>query len=159
MDWVGDFFRAIPDVFVALWEFGDAWQGVAVTVGSIALLAIFIFGALRLRDSLGWVSAMLGTMAAFVGTFWLFGILPSAWVFFADSERPLLEDTVIPGEVIIGDLEVATNFYEVFRDSVVMGETIVAMAALTFLAIWIQRKWPRGLAEGEEKQPSSGGYK
>lgn len=159
MDWVGDFFGAIPDVLVALWEFGDAWTGVAVTVGSIVLLALFAFGALRLRDSLGWVSAILGAMAAFIGSLWLFGILPSAWIYFVDGERPLLENTIIPGEIVVGELDVATNFYEVFRDTIVVTETFVAMGALAFLALWIQKRWPRGLVEGEEKSPSTGGYK
>ena len=159
MGWVGDFFGAFPDVFVALWEFGEGWRAVGVTAGSIALLALLCAGAYRLRADMGWVSAMLGTFAAYIGAFWLFGILPSAWLFFMDGERPLLEGTVVPGEIIVGDLEVATNFYEVFRDSVIMGETFVAMAALAFLAVWVQKRFPRGLAQGEEKQPSTGGYK
>lgn len=159
MEWIGEFFRAIPEVISQLWSFGDGWRGVAIMGGSILLLGIFAGGALRLRDSLGWVSAVFGAMAAFIGAFWLFGILPSAWIYLADGERPLLENTVIPGQIIIGDLEVADNFYEVFRDTIVVVETGVAMAAMTFLAIWVQKHWPRGLVEGEEKSPSTGGYK
>ena len=159
MNWVGDFFRAIPDVFVALWEFGEAWEGVAVTLGSVVLAALFCAGAYRLRDEMGWVSAMLGSFAAFILAFWAFGILPSAWIYFMDGDRPLLEGTIVPEEIVIGELEVATNFYEVFRDSVVMGETFIAMGALAYLAIWIQKRFPRGLAPGEEKQAATGGYK
>jgi hypothetical protein len=159
LDWIGEFFRTIPLVFSALWDFGDGWRSVGVTVGSVVLLALFGFLALRTRDSMGWVSATFGTMAAFVGAFWLFGIIPSAWIFFADSYRPLLEDTIIPGAIVIGDLEVATDFYNVFRDTVVVIETGVAMGAMAFLALWIQKRWPRGLAEGEEKAPATGGYK
>ena len=51
------------------------------------------------------------------------------------------------------------NFYQVFRDSIVMAETTVAMIAMGAVALWVQKKYPRGLAEGEEKGPSSGGYK
>lgn len=159
MGWVGDFFRAIPDVLVALWEFGEAWRGIGVTVGSLVALAAFLAGAYRLRDRLGWVSAVLGAMGAFVGAFWLFGILPSAWIYFADGQRPLMEGTVIPGVIAVGDLEIAGNFYDVFRDTVVVTETMVAMGALAFLAVWIQKRFPRGLAEGEEKPSTSGGYR
>lgn len=159
MDWIGEFFRAIPQVIAALWEFGEGWRSVGVTIGSVVLLVAFGLLALRTRDTLGWVSAIFGTMAAFIGAFWVFGIIPSAWIYFADGYRPLLEDTVIPGAIVIGDLEVATNFYNLFRDTIVVIETAVAMAAMTFLAIWVQKRWPRGLVEGEEKAPSTGGYK
>ncbi len=159
MSWIGEFFRAIPDVFVALWEFGDGWRGVGVTLGSIVLAGLFVGGAYRLRDEVGWVSAMLGSFAAFILGFWAFGILPSAWIYFFDGDRPLLEGTIIPSEIIIGDLEVATNFFIVFRDSVVMGETFIAMGALAYLAVFIQKRFPRGLAPGEEKQAATGGYK
>ncbi len=152
---VRDFFAALPEVFQALWEFGDAWQGVAVSVGSIVLIAVFAAGAYRLRGELGWVAAFLGAFAAFVGGFWLFGILPSAWVFFADGERLLLEGTVIPGEIVVGGNVVVEDFYNVFRDSVVMGLTFVTIAAMAFLAVWIQKRFPRELAPGEPERAST----
>lgn len=159
MEAVGEFFATIPEAMRALWEFGEGWHGLMVTLGSIVLLALFAAGAHRFRETLGWVSAVLGTFAAFILGFWLFAILPSAWVFFVDSERPLLEGTLLPEEIIIGDLEVMTDAYLVFRDSVVMLETVVAMAFAAYLAVWIQRRYPRGLAPNEEKSPSTGGYK
>lgn len=159
MDWLGEFFGAIPDVVVALWEFGDGLLGLAVMVGSIVLIAGFLFLAKTTRDDQGWLSAVFGTMAATIGAFWLFGILPSAWVYFIDGSRELLRDTVIPSQIAFGENVVMGNFYQVFRDSVVMLETFVAMGAMAVLALWIQKRYPRGLAEGEEKGPSTGGYK
>lgn len=159
MDWLGEFFGAIPDVIVALWEFADGLLGLGITVGSIAIIAATLYGALRLRDDHGWVSAILGTMGATVAAFWLFGVLPSAWVYFIDGSRELLTDTVIPSQIAIGDTPVMANFYQVFRDSVVMIETGIAMGAMVVVALWIQKRYPRGLAEGEESRPSSGGYK
>lgn len=155
MDWVGEFFAALPEVFRALWEFGAGWQGLAVSIGSVVLVAVLTAGALRLRDELGWVAAFLGAFAAFIAGFWLFAILPSAWVFFADGERLLLEGTVIPSELVVGDLDVATNLYEVIRDSVVMAETFLAIAFLAFLTVWIQKRFPRALAPGEAPRSSS----
>ena len=159
MDWLGEFFGAIPDVIVALWEFGDGLLGLGVMVGSIALIAATLFLAKILRDDHGWLSAIFGTMAATVGAFWIFGILPSAWVYFLDGSRELLRDTMIPSQIVIGETVVMGNFYQVVRDSVVMLETMVAMGAMVVVALWIQKRYPRGLAEGEEKGPSSGGYK
>ena len=159
MEWLGEFFGALPDVVVALWNFADGLLGLGVTIGSIAIIAGSLFVAQRLREDHGWISAIFGTMGATVGAFWLFGILPSAWVYFADGSRELLIDTIIPSRIAVGDTVVMSNFYQVFRDSIVMAETTVAMVAMVVLALWTQRKLPRGLAEGEEKGPSSGGYK
>ena len=159
MSWLGEFFRAIPDVIVALWNFADGWLGVGVTIGSIVIIAATLLLAQRTRDEHGWVSAIFGTMAATVGAFWLFGILPSAWIYFADGNRDLLADTVIPSQIAFGGTTVMSNFYQVFRDSIVMAETTVAMVAMVVLALMVQKRYPRGLADGEESRPSSGGYK
>ena len=159
MSWLGEFFRAIPDVIAALWNFGDGLLGVGVTIGSIAMVAGSLFVAQRTRDDHGWISALFGTLGATVGAFWLFGILPSAWIYFVDGSRELLEDTIIPSQIAFGDTVVMSNFYQVFRDSIVMAETTVAMVAMVVLALWTQKRLPRGLAEGEEKRSSSGGYK
>jgi FlaA1/EpsC-like NDP-sugar epimerase len=159
MNWLGDFFAAIPAVLVALWNFADGWLGVGVTVGSVVIIAVALAVAQRTRDDHGWISAVFGTIAATVASFWLFGILPSAWIYFADGSRDLLADTVIPSEIVLGEVTVMSNFYQVFRDSIVMAETTVAMVAMVVLALMVQKRYPRGLAEGEEKGPSSGGYK
>lgn len=154
MDAVGNFFTTIPDLIVALWRFGGGLRGVAVSAGSTILAVAFCFGALRLRDRSGWLSAIFGMMAATIALWWLFGILPSAWVYFADGQRELLGGTVIPNA-----LPLANNFYQVFRDLVVIGETTVAIMAFCFGMVWIQKRYPRALAEGEEARPQSGGYK
>lgn len=159
MDWLGEFFAGIPTAIRALWEFADGVEGLAITVVSIALAAGFLLLALRTRDRNGWVSAMAGTMAATVAAFWAFGILPSAWVYFADGRRDVLADTIIPQRIAFGEREFLANFYTVFRDSVVMAETLVAMVAFAVVCIMLQKRFPRGLAEGEERGPTSGGYK
>jgi hypothetical protein len=66
----------------------------------------------------------------------------------------MLEGTIIPSS-----LPGMENFYEVFRDSVVMGETAIAIVAFGVIATAIQKRYPRELAEGEEAAPKSGGYK
>jgi hypothetical protein len=153
--WLGNFFGAFPEVFAALWEFGDGLRGTGVTVGSLVLFAVCFAGGVRLRQRQGWVSAILSAMAAFIAVFWLFGILPSAWVYFVDSEKELLSGTVIPGAIT----PVASDFYNVFRDLVVIGIYGVAVVALAAAALTLQKRFPRTLAEGEESRPKSGGYK
>jgi len=144
----------VTDVWSALWEFIDGFRGVGVALGSIVLTALFAFAALRLRDRSGWLSSIFGLMAGTVVMFWLFGIIPSAWVYFSDGQRDLLGGRVIP-EALPG----MGNFYLLFRDLVVVGETGVAIGAMLVVIFWIQKRYPRSLAEGEEARPQSGGYK
>jgi hypothetical protein len=96
VDWLGEFFRALPGVVRALWQFGDGFYGVAIMLGSLALIAAFTFVAIRLREIRGWLSSVFAVMAITIGMWWGFGILPSAWVYFADGERDLLEERWSP---------------------------------------------------------------
>ena len=159
MEWVGEFFSTLPKVGVALWEFMRGWAGVAVIIGSGAMMIGFGLAALKLRDTFGWLSAIFGMMSATVAAWWAFGIIPSAWIYFADGQRDLMENTIIPETFGIGRFQIAANFYTVFRDMVVMGETTIAMVVFAVLALQIQKRFPRALAEGEEARPQSGGYK
>lgn len=154
MDWVGDFFSALPQAARALWSFGDGWYGLAIMLGYLAFALLMTFLAFRLRPTRGWLSSIFGVMAITVAMFWGFGILPSAWVYFADGQAGLLAGTVIPSA-----LPGADNFYQVFRDSIAMGLTIMGIAAFCIAALAIQRRFPRGLSEGEESGPKTGGYK
>jgi high-affinity Fe2+/Pb2+ permease len=149
-----DFFRAMPEVMRAAWDFGEGFYGATVTVGSLVLLVLFCMLAFRLRDEHSWLSATFGAMATTIGMWWGFGILPSAWMYFLDGARDLLEGVVIP-EALPG----MDNFYAVFRDSVVMGMMFVGVGVLVLVALRVQKRFPRSLAEGEESRPQSGGYK
>jgi hypothetical protein len=159
MEWVGEFFSTLPAVFRALWEFMDGWMGVATIIGSGAMIIGFALAAMLLRDRFGWLSAIFGMMSATVAAWWAFAIIPSAWIYFADGQRDLLENTIIPGTLGIGRFQMASNFYQVFRDIVVMAETNIAMVAFAVAALQIQKRFPKALAEGEEARPQSGGYK
>lgn len=159
MNVIGEFFATLPDAIVALWEFGDGFYGLALMTASIILLAVFCLLAYRLRESQGWLSALFGSMAVLLGLWWTLGIIPSAWIYFADSRRELLADTIIPSQIIVGPLDVATNFFNVFRDSIVMLEATVVLVAGVLLMFALQKRFPGGLAEGEERGPTTGGYK
>lgn len=155
MNWLREFFGTLPEAFRALWEFGDGWYSVGITVVSLALFAGFLLLAKVLRrPGHEWLAAVSGVLAGAVAFWWLFGILPSAWVYFADGQRELLEGTVLPGAIPGAD-----NFYQIVRDVVVIAEQGVAVAAFAAAAVVIQKRYPRTLAEGEEKSPATGGYK
>ncbi len=159
MNVIGDFFATLPAALAALWEFGDGFVGVVLMVASIGLLVGFAAAAYVLRERQGWLSSLFGSMAVLVALWWLLGIIPSAWVYFADSQRDLLAGNIIPSAITIGGLEVATNFYNVFRDTIVLVEATVVLIAGTFLIFAIQKRFPGGLAEGEQRGPTTGGYK
>ena len=159
MEWVGEFFSTLPEVGSALWAFMRGWVGVAIIVGSGAMMIGFGLAAVILRDKFGWLSAIFGMMSATVAAWWAFGIIPSAWIYFADGQRDLMENAVIPGTLGTPRFMLATNFYQVFRDLVVVMETQIAMVAFAVIALQIQKRFPRALAEGEEARPQSGGYK
>ncbi|HEX6255761.1 MAG TPA: hypothetical protein VFZ70_08105 [Euzebyales bacterium] len=156
---IGEFFANLPDAIAALWNFGDGLIGLVLMVVSIGMVIGFAVAAYVLRERQGWLSALFGSMAVLLGLWWALGIIPSAWVYFADSQKDLLADSIIPSQIVIGDLEFATNFYNVFRDSIVMIEATIVLAAGAWLIFAVQKRLPGGLAEGEEKGPTTGGYK
>jgi hypothetical protein len=159
MDWLGEFFSTLPDAFLALWEFGGGFVGVVLMGGSILLIALFCMLAFRLRETQGWTSALFGAMAVLLALWWLIGIIPSAWVYFVDSQKDMFADQIIPSAIVIGRIEVASNFYNVFRDSIVMVEGAIVLGIGVVVMLAIQRRFPKGLAEGEERGPTTGGYK
>ena len=65
------------------------------------------------------------------------------------AERPPRCQADVPSAIVIGQLEVASNFYNVFRDSIVMAEATVVLGIGAWLIFAIQKRFPGGLAEGE----------
>ena len=162
---MSEFFSTLPEVFSALWSYlGDnrpsPWFGVAVIIGNFVIFGGLCFAATRLRETHGWVASVVGMMGATLAAWWAFGVLPSAWIYFADGQRALMEGTVIPSTIGFGEnYVIASNFYVVFRDLVTVTIYGIALVTFTVAALWIQKRYPKALAEGEEPRPQSGGYK
>ena len=178
--WFGDFFRALPEAGKALWAFGDpsnlgrGWWGIIIVlIWGIGLMAIPLVIAQRTAGKHEWVAGTMGVLAGLSGLWWAFGVLPSAWIYYLDGTREILEGTVIPASVgytLQSDLlwfpagyrfgidTFTNNFYLVVRDSVVVIQQVLAFVLLFRGAKWVQEKYPRGLAEGEVK-PDPGGYR
>jgi hypothetical protein len=154
VDVITEFFRTLPAAGQALWSFAEGFYGLAVTLASIALFALFAFLAYSLRELHGWLSATFGIMAAFIAFWWAFGIIPSALIYYMDGSRDLLAGTLFPESLPGMD-----NAYQVIRDNLVVAETVLATVVFCMAAAAIQRRYPRALAEGEERGPTSGGYK
>lgn len=175
--WFGDFWDALPDALQGFWRFGDpsavgdGWWGIVILlIWGVGLTAVPLFIAKQTYGKHEWVSATAGVVAGTSAFWWAFGILPSAWIYYVDSNKEILEGAIIPSSMRLDlswlpwvsdpeyTLDVATNLYEVIRDSVVMVETGVAIGLTIFAALRIQKKLPKSLVPGEVK-PESGGYK
>lgn len=178
--WFGDFFGALPEAGLALWEFGDpdslgrGWWGILIVlIWGIFLIGIPLLVADRTAGKRQWVAASMGALGGLSVLWWLFGVLPSAWIYYLDSTKEILEGTIIPASVgytlqdsflwfpagyRIGIDTFTNNFYLVVRDSVVVIEHVLAFVLLFRAAKWVQDRHPRGLAEGEVK-PDAGGYR
>lgn len=166
--WFGDFFGALPEAFRAMYQFGDPsgvgqgwWGALIVLIWGIPLTAVPLFIAWRTHGKREWVSATMGVVGGLGIFWWIYGILPSAFIYFVDSNKQILADRVIPTSftLTIGrvHLPVATDLYNVIRDLVVLIEHGIALGATFWAALAIQKRYPRTLAPGEEGR-ESGGY-
>lgn len=179
-EWFGEFFSALPAAGEALWEFGDpsnlgrGWWGILIVlIWGVFLIGLPLLVAKRTAGEHEWVSASMGAMAGLSGLWWIFGILPSAWIYYLDSTQEILEGTVIPASIgytlkssflwfpegyRFGVDTFTNNFYLVVRDTVVVLETVLGFVIVFRIARWVQENYPRGLGEGEVK-PDAGGYR
>lgn len=179
-EWFGEFFGALPAAAEALWEFGDpsnlgrGWWGILIVlIWGVCLIGLPLLVAKRTAGEHEWVSASMGALAGLSGLWWIFGILPSAWIYYLDSSREILEGTVIPASIgytlkssflwfpegyRFGVDTFTNNFYLVVRDTVVVLETVLGFILVFSLARRVQERYPRGLGEGEIK-PDAGGYR
>lgn len=168
--WFGQFFGAFPEALRVLYEFGDpasegrGWWGFLILgIWAVAIVAVPLGVAKLTYGKHEWISATMGALGGLGILWWVFGILPSAWVYFVDSNEEILENSIIPTSLRIplgGDryLPVATDLYEVLRDVGVVIEHVIALGAVVWAALAIQRRFPRRLVPGEERL-ESGGYR
>lgn len=175
--WFGEFFSTLPEALRALYEFGDPsgvgdgwWGFVILLIWGVGLIGLPLYFARALHGTHEWVSATLGVVGGLGIFWWVFGILPSAWIYYLDSNQEILAGPIIPASMVIPmgwapwapspdyTLDVATNLYEVIRDLVVVLEHLVAFVLTFWAALRIQKQFPKTLATGETK-PEAGGYK
>ena len=178
--WFGDFFGALPEAGKALWQFGDpgnlgrGWWGILIVlIWGIFMIGLPLLIAYRTAGEHEWVAASMGALGGLSVLWWIFGILPSAWIYYLDSSQEILEGNIIPASVgytlksdflwfpagfRIGIDTFTNNFYVVVRDTVVVIEHVLAFMLVFRAARWVQERYPRGLVEGEVKT-DPGGYR
>jgi len=170
LEWFREFFATLPEVFRALYQFGDpanigrGWVGLAIMalwVGPMFALPVWIAKITYGKHE--WVSATMGVVAGTSLMWWVHGVIPHAWIQFVQSNSNLLEGPIIPASMTIHlpngtELDVASNLYGVIIDSVLVGLMVAGIAFSIWLSLRVQRQLPKTLASGEEK-PEAGGYR
>ena len=169
-EWFGEFFATLPDVFRALYQFGDpsnvgrGWVGLLIALLWIVGLGVVpLFIAKKTYGEHEWVSATMGVMGASSLLWWLHGVLPHGWIQFTESNEGLLSGTSIPetAGINVNDdyrLDIASNLYNVITEGVVGAMMVGGIVVTVWAALRIQRSLPKTLAAGESK-PEAGGYK
>ena len=169
-EWFGEFFATLPEVFRALYQFGDpgnvgrGWVGLLITLLWIVGLGLVpLFVAKKTYGTHEWVSATMGVMGASSLLWWLHGVLPHGWIQFTESNEGLLSGTIIPETAGISvnedyRLDIASNLYSVITEGVVGAMMVGGIVVTVWAALRVQRSLPKTLAAGESK-PEAGGYK
>lgn len=169
-EWLREFLHALPEVFQALYRFGDpadlgrGWVGGLVTILWIVGLGIVpLYLAKLTYGKREWVSATMGVMGASSLLWWVHGVLPHAWIQFTESNQNLLIDRVIPASVGIDisedyRLDIASNLYGVITESVVALLMVGGIVLTLWALLRMQKRYPKTLASGEVR-PEAGGYK
>lgn len=169
-EWFREFFATLPEVFRALYQFGDpgnigrGWVGGLITLLWLVGLGIVPLAIAKLTyQKREWVSATMGVMGASSLLWWLHGVFPHGWIQFTQSNVDLLSGTIIPASagIDISDdyrIDIASNLYAVITEGVVGGLMVAGIVITLWAILRAQRSLPKTLAPGEEK-PEAGGYK
>ncbi|MTV24418.1 hypothetical protein FTX61_03150 [Nitriliruptoraceae bacterium ZYF776] len=169
MEWFGEFFRAMPDVGRAFYQFfdpaslGRGWVGGLITLLWIGpLMVLPALAAKHFYGKREWMSATFGCIAAGSFLWWITGVIPHMWIQFVESNENILAGVVIPesfGFTVNGTrIDVASNLYAVISDSVVAVLMIASIVLGLWMVLRMQKQYPKTLAAGETK-PEAGGYK
>ena len=170
LEWFGEFFATLPEALHALWLFGDpegrgrGWFGIFVLVlWAIPLTALPLYIAKITYGKREWVSATMGVMGATSILWWVFGVIPSAWMFFTAGAVDTLEHAIIPSSATLEVregyvIEIATDLYNVIVDSVTAGMMIGGIVLCLWLALRVQKNLPKQL-DPDETKPEAGGYR
>ena len=162
LSWFGDFFRTLPDVARAVYQFGDPngvgsgwWGFVILGIWGVFLIAIPLGLAYRLREEHGWISATFGVIGGLAILWWALGIIPSAIIYFIDSNKELLSGPIIPASAgfSIGTyrVDVASNLYDVIRDITVVTVNMVVTGLTIYAALRVQRRFPKTIDPDEHR--------
>ena len=123
------------------WPRGIYWKGAAYLVigGATTFLIVGAAFLWVLNQRMTWARATTAAMIAWVALVFFFGIVPSEWLNYAQTDLEWGNDTfiIIPEILVLGNtIEIS---YAVIKDSISMGYHIVMLALAPILAIHMQK--------------------
>jgi hypothetical protein len=134
------------------------WKGAAYLIIGGATTFVLI-GALMLwvlNQRMTWARATVAAMISWLALLFIFGIVPSEWLNFAQTELEWGKETflVIPPILVLGNnIEIS---YAVIKDSISMGYHLVMLGAGAVLALQLQKikeGRPASAQRVEQKSP------
>lgn len=144
------------------WPRGVWWKGAGYLI-VLGATTIAIVGSLFLwvlNQKMTWARATVAGLIAWVALVFYFGMVPSEWLNFAQTDLDWSGQRValvIPPALVLGnDVEIS---FAVIKDSISMGYHLVMLGAAAVFAIQIQKikeGRPASAAEPEEKKSPYG---
>jgi hypothetical protein len=146
--------------FLNWWPRGIWWKaaGYLIVLGSTTIAIVGALFVWVLNQKMTWARATVAALIAWVTLVFFFGMVPSEWLNFAQTDLDWSGQRValvIPPALVLGnDVEIS---FAVLKDSISMGYHIVMLGAAGFLAIQIQKikegRPASAAAPAEKKSP------
>ena len=139
---------------------GMFWKGVGylIVLGATTMALLGATFLWILNQSMTWARATFAAFVAFVALIFYFGMVPSEWLNFAQTDlnwSSQREALVIPPVLVLGN-DVAIS-YAAIKDSIQMGYSLGLLAVAGVLAIQIQKmkegRPASAAAPAEKKSP------
>jgi len=138
---------------------GPIWLGVGylIVLGATTLALIGAIFLWVLNQRMTWARATVAAMITWLALLFFFGIVPSEWLTYAQTELDWSSQRValvIPPVLVLGNtIEIS---YAVLKDSISMGYHLVMLGLGAVLGIQIQKikeGRPPGVKPAEQKSP------
>ncbi len=141
------------------WPRGTWWKGIGYLIvgGAVTFLLVGASFLWLLNQKMTWARAAFGAVIAWLALVFFFGMVPSEWLNFAQTDLEWSSQKValvIPAFLVLGN-EVEVS-YAVLKDAIQMGYSLGMLGFAAVFAIQLQRmkdgRPPRAQA-AEQKSP------
>lgn len=154
--------QAVPVIvdYLNWWPRGTAWKAVGylIVLGSTTMALVGSVFLWVLNQPITWARATFAAFIAFIALVFYFGMVPSEWLNFAQTDLDWSSQRValnIPAFLVLGN-EVSIS-YGVIKDSIQMGYSLGMLAFAGLLTIQIQKikegRPASAAAPAEKKSP------
>jgi hypothetical protein len=119
----------------------------------LVILVVVVFRTAKRRPAgspLTWGEALLGATFAFFAMFWAYGVIPSLWLTWADSELKWRPDNLVYGPLDLlqpvpkgGAWFPITVSYQTVRDIIAVGIYVGLLGSQMWLWAWWQQRGQR----------------